>query len=280
MIMKALITTLIVGVIAAGTITLMSSESKASTAEYFRVWQGFKKPTLTDDQFLKELPSFMKETVDLYNGRGLNNYMVVIPPANKPDFIPDEFALVALNSEAEYTAIRNTEAGQAYSARHWDVFNKENSASSKIFINYQKEQPEKLVSNATYDMLGEAIDWSQGYSVVYIGTRQRHLSTEQFLDRLNKHIVLTKETLKPFGLNAYIVLANENYEVAYMNWTSKAEHEAAFEREDGKQIFTDAQTFLDPLMYQQLIPFPAGSSVNEGAAYSSLVEGQVVERDN
>ncbi len=276
--MKALITTVIIGLIAAGTVTFMSSESKANKAEYFRVWQGFKKPTLTGDQFLKELPSFMKDTVDLYNGRGLNNYMVVIPPADKPDFVPDEFALVALNSEAEYAAIRNTEEGKVYSARHWDVFNKEKSASSKTFINYQKEQPEKLVSDATYDMIGESIDWSQGYSLVYVGTRQKQLSTEQFLDRLNKHIVLAKETLKPLGLKAYIVLANENYEVAYINWSSKADHDAAFEREDAKQVFADAQTMLNPLMYQQLRPFAAGSTVNEGSAYSTLYKGKPVEQ--
>ncbi len=268
--MKALITTLIVGLIAAGTVTFMSSESQASRAQYFRVWQGFKKPTMTQDQFMSELPSFMKDTVDLYSGRGLNNYMVVIPPTNKPVFVPDEFALVALSSEAEYTAIRNTDEGKAYSARHWDVFNKENSFSSKVFVDYQKELPTKLVSDTTYDMIGEPIDWSVGYTMVFVGTRQKQLSAEQFLERLQKHIVLAKENLKPLGMNAYIVLANENYEVAYINWDSKVAHDAAFEREQGKAVFADASTVLDPLMYQQLVPFTAGSTVTEGAAYSTL----------
>lgn len=275
--MKAIVTTLIIGLVAAGTITLSSSVSKANKAEYFRVWQGFKKPTLTNDQFLKELPSFMKDTVELYNERGLNNYLVVIPPANRPDYIPDELALVALTSEAEYSAIRNTEEGKAYSARHWDIFNKDNSVSSKTFIDYQADPPEKLVSGATYDMIGESIDWSQGYSLVYIGTRQKQLSTEQFLGRLNKHIVLSQETLKPLGLNAYIVLANENYEVAYMNWKSKEAHDAAFARDDVKAVFSDASTMLDLLMYQEFSPFVAGSAVSEGASYSTLYNGKPVE---
>jgi len=278
MIMKVFVATLTIGLIAAGAITLLSSKSQASEAEYFRVWQGYKKPTLTQEQFLKELPSFMKDTVDLYNGRGLNNYMVVVPPRNKPDFVPDEFALVAFTSEAEYAAIRNTEEGKAYGARHWDVFNKDNSASSKTFINYQTNPPEKLVSDATYDMIGEPIDWSEGYSMAYVGTRQKQLSTEQFLNRLNKHIVLAKETLKPLGMKAYIVLTDENYEVAYMNWDSKAAHDAAFERKDAKQVFTDAQSMLDPLMYQQLRPFAAGSTVTEGSSYSTLFQGKLVEQ--
>jgi putative intracellular protease/amidase len=257
---------------------VMGANSKASEANYFRVWQGFKKASLTSDQFLAELPTFMQDTVNLYEGRGLNNYLVVIPPDNSPSYIPEELALVALTSEAAYQKIRATEEGKKYGQRHWDVFNKDNSASSKHFIDYQTAQPEKLNSDWTYDMIGEPVDWSTGYSAVYIGTRQSHLSKEQFLKRLDGHINLAKETLNPLGMRAYIVLANDNYEVAYINWESRQAHDEAFAREDAQAVFADAATMLDPLMYQQLRPFAAGSTIQKGSAYSTLYNGEAVDQ--
>ncbi len=79
-------------------------------------------------------------------------------------------------------------------------------------------------------------------------------------------------------MKAYIVIANENYEAAYINWDSKQTHDAAFEQEVAEQVFQDAQTILNPLMYQQLTPFSAGSPVIEGSAYSTLDQGKPFEK--
>src|SRR5437588_12379615 len=91
-------------------------------ATYYRFWQGFKLPDLTSEQFVQGLPPFMQSTVDVYQGKGINNYLVALPPANKPAFIPDEFALVAFDNEADYLADRNTPAGKAYANSHWQHF--------------------------------------------------------------------------------------------------------------------------------------------------------------
>jgi hypothetical protein len=100
-------------------------------AGYFRVWEGFQRADLSKGEFQAAIPSFMQDTVELYGGeRALSNYIVVLPPKKKPSFIPDELALVALTSEADYRRIRETAKGKAYGARHWDVFDRDTSRSA------------------------------------------------------------------------------------------------------------------------------------------------------
>jgi len=239
-------------------------------AGYFRVWQGFQKPELSHLRFLNELPPFMKETVDLYGGRALNNYIVVIPPKNRPSYIPDELALVALSSQEAYQQIRSTPEGQRYAERHWDVFDKNRSQSAKNLIDYSNELPSALTSNSAYDMIGKNIDWAQGANFVFIGTRQKSQSTVQFLAHLKTHIELAKKVMTPKGLRGYIIIANENYEIAYLNWESKDAHDKVLQSPEGQVVLKDAGEFMDTLMYEPAEAFKAGSSVSEGVAYSTL----------
>ncbi len=251
---------------------LLSTTLSAAAIEqagYFRIWQGFAKSNLTQGQFLNELPSFMKETVDLYRDQALNNYIVIIPPANKPAYVPDELALVALNSKENYESIRSTPAGQAYSNRHWVVFNKENSKST-AFVDYGLQKPTSLVHNTAYDMIGNKINWAAGYNAVFVGTKKSNLSSADFLQQLQKHIELAKAVMQPKGLRGYILIAHDQYEVAYLNWESQEAHDLAGQTEDGKSVFADAGRFMDILMYQEAIPFLAGTPVKPDQAYSIL----------
>lgn len=252
---------------------LSSAQSSASpTANYFRVWQGFKKAELTNQQLLNELPQFMKDTIDLYEKeKVLNSYIVVMPPKNKPSYIPDELALVGLSSEEEYRKIRQTPEGQSYSERHWDIFDKETSASAKTFIDYTSAQPKELIHNAAYDMFGMQIDWSSGYNLVYIGLRKPNFSPQEYLSNLKNHIELVKKTLGPKGLRGYIVISNENYEVAYINWASKDAFEKSNSSESSKIVFKDAERFMDTLMYSEVRAHRAGDAIENNSSYSSLV---------
>jgi hypothetical protein len=260
---------LLLGIIA---VMGLATETKAvESAGYFRAWQGFAKPGLTSEQFLAELPSFMKETVELYRERALNNYIVVLPPQNKPAYIPDELALVALNSKENYDAIRATPEGQAYSARHWDVFNKENSKSATP-VDYGATKPSALEHNQAYDMVGAPINWARGVTYVFIGTKKAGLSSKYFLQELQKHVELAKEVMAPKGLLGYIVISNELYEIAYINWESKEAHDSAGQSESGQGVFADAKRIMDVLMYQEAVPFAAGAPVELNKAYSTINE--------
>lgn len=252
---------------------MVSIAAKAeSQAQYFRVWQGFQRVDLSCEEFLGQLPAFMKETVDLYKETALNNYIVVMPPQNRPSYIPDELALVALSSKEEYQRIRATPEGQRYTERHWDIFDKNKSQSVQHFIDYSNERPIELVSNSAYDMIGQKISWASGANFVFIGTRKVGLSPQEYLSRLQSHVEMAKAVMGPKGLRGYIIIANENYEVAYLNWDSKEDHDAAVSSVEGQAVFRDADQFMDTLMYEPALPFRAGQSIKSGAAYSTMQE--------
>jgi hypothetical protein len=249
-----------------------STLSFAQEATYFRAWQGFISPKLTTESFFKELPTFMDDTVKIYEGRALVNYIVVVPPKDKPAFIPDELALVALTSREDYLAIRNTPEGQHYSDRHWDVFNKENSKSVDPMVDFKKDRPETLVHNQSYNVLGNPIDWQEGYNMVYIGLRKKNLSAEDFLKKLRNHLSLVATSMAPKGLKGYIVIANNDYEVAYLNWESKSAHDNAFATSLGKIVTKDGASILDNLMYEEAKAHDTRpkKNVQYGSAYSTL----------
>lgn len=231
-------------------------------ATYFRAWQGFKATQLNEQQFMRDLAPFMRETVDLYEGRALNNYIVIVPPAGKPSFVPDEFALVALSSKEAYQAIRATPEGERYSARHWDVFDRNVSKSADPMVNFTQDKPTKLAHNHSYDVIGKPIDWSKGRTMVYIGLRKPNLSADAFLTGLARHLSFVKSRLQAKGLLGYIVIANDNYEVAFMNWADEPAQDA--------RVGADGATLLTPLMYQEARHFQAGDRVNVNSAYSTL----------
>lgn len=258
------------GVVSAGMMFCGVSAQAEVPAEYFRVWEGFKRSDISSQTFLQELPSFMADTVKLYGGSALSNYIVVLPPESKPAFIPDELALVALTSEADYRRIRRTPEGQAYGARHWDVFERATSRSAPQFIDYQRTPPTALVDGAAYDMIGKPIDWASGYTLVYLGTKKDVVSSADFLKRLQAHIELTHHLMTPQGLRGYIVTAHERYEVAYLNWESKLAHDSALESEDGKALFTGAGEIMNTLMYQEALQVTAGIPVENGKVYSTV----------
>jgi len=242
----------------------------ANLANYFRVWQGFKRPDLSSEEFLTSFPTFMKETVDLYQDQALVNYIVVIPPESKPEYIPDELALVSLTSKEDYDRIRATPEGRKYSARHWDFFDRANSKSADPLVNYDLDHPVNLIHNRSYDMIGTSIDWATGYNAVFIGIRKDGLDSTQFLSRLKQHVELAKAVMVPKGLRGYIIIANELYEIAYLNWDSKESHDRAVQTQEGQDVFADAADFMDVLMYTEAVPFAAGSPIRPGQAYSTL----------
>ena len=233
----------------------------APEATYYRVFQGFKKPSLSSAQFLNILPDFMNATTSLY-GDVLNEYHVAIPPQNKPSFIPDEFALVSLSSEAEYRAMRATPEGQNYSAAHWDVFDKDTSKSLPL----EPGIPNVLVSQTAYNVIGEPNDWSSGATLFYVGTRKSHIRKTDFLEKLSQHILQVEMAFKPYGLKGYIVIADENYEVAYMNWTSYEDMEYALLAPEGKRILRTADSMMDTLQWNGESAFQ-GNSVMQNRFY-------------
>ena len=246
----------------------VSSLYAADSSNYFRVWQGFKKDSINYEQFNEGLPRLMQETIDLYNIDYLNNYMVIIPPANKPDFIPDELALVGLSSKADYDFVKSTERGQAYMNMHGDYFQRGASKSARGVVNYKTEQPLELKNELAYDMIGKPIDWSVGYNRIIIGVKKPTLSQSEYKIELKKHIELAQKKMEPLGLKGYIVIANDQYEVAFLSWESKSAFERALENQNGIDVFVDAERIMDILMNQEAPQLKGVDGASENSTYN------------
>lgn len=240
-----------------------SAPTLAKSASYYRAWQGFKRSGLSNADFNRDFPAFMQKTVDIYP-HALNNYIVVIPPANKPSYIPDEFALVALTNEAVYQAVRATDEGKAYGEAHWGFFDKSVSKSAPMSAGL----PTELVAGQSYDMSGGAVDWSRGYNLFFLGTRKNGQSVSEYLTHLRSHVALAKKNLAPIGMRGYVVVVGENYEAAFINWESKEAMDRAFAGEGGKAIGNDAGTFMDIMMWQPVGALKGGE-LTPGSVYSA-----------
>ena len=112
-----------------------------------------------------------------------------------------------------------------------------------------------LEHNHAYDMFGKPVDWTQGHNVFFLGLRKKSLDKREFMKRLYKHVNLTKKNLTKHGLQGYIFISNENYEIAYLNWKSKEHLEKAFETAEGQEAMNDAAEILTGLQYEGAKPF-------------------------
>lgn len=237
----------------------------AHEATYYRAWQGFAKEGPAP--MLSSLPSFMSATIDLYaKNQALSNYFVIIPPANSPAFLPHELALVSLTTEADYRRIRATAEGEAYSAAHWDIFDRATSASAPM----QNFGEAPLVSNTAYNVLGKPVDWSKGVSFAFVGLRKNKLSPSEFLNRLKKHVSEVAAYMEPMGLRGYIIIANDNYEVAYMNWESEEARLAIINSAGAQTIFADAGDMMDRSVGTLMEVYRPGDKIEAGKAYRAF----------
>ena len=240
------------------TLFVASTSCASGQAGYYRVWQGFQKPDMTTEAFQQRLPWFMNETRSIYTGV-LNNYIVAIPPAVKPTFIPDEFALVVLESEQDYQNVRATDAGKAYGQAHWQVFNQENSKSAA----YTSQIPDRLQHNQAYDVMGTPIDWNSGTTTFFIGLKKDSITADAYMTWLSRHIKEVAEGLKPYGLKGYVIIANDQYEVAFMNWESTEARNAAFASPVGLHVRSESETYMNLLMFQEAQAFDKNSVTSD-----------------
>jgi hypothetical protein len=109
---------------------------------FHRFWIGTKLPALSAEEFRAGLnETFIPKTVELGKTElspGHHPLVSYVPallptmperPSDLAGILPDEIALVTYRSESEYRALRATPAGEAYSALHWDYFERDSSRS-------------------------------------------------------------------------------------------------------------------------------------------------------
>lgn len=239
-----------------------ASATAVPSAGFYRAWQGNKLDSMAPQDFLNALPEFMNG-IHVY-GDVLNQYLVAVPPADRPAYVPDEFALVALTDEESYRRVRATPEGKAYGDSHWTLFEKAKSTSLPL----DNAIPSSLVSGRAYDVIASPIDWRVGYSTFFLGLRKSGMSKGDFLHRLSQHVQLASMKFQPQGLRGYITMANADYEAAFMNWESEAAMTKAFASPGGQEVSRDGEDLFKFLQWGGARPFD-GVRVSPGGIYKS-----------
>jgi hypothetical protein len=217
----------------------------------YRVFRGFRKADLSPGQFYAEIQNrFIPAAPSTHAKNGLVAYLPGLSPLRKAADIPDELAIVASESAEVYQKARNTPEGQAYADLHWEVFDKERSKSTSA-VPFEAT----VQSDVGYDVMQSPTDWQKGHSTLFIGLRKADVSAETFLAQLSEHVAQVKKTLGSGVLKGYIVIANENYEIAYQNWSSKNAMQRAFSAPQGQALGAEAGRLMNTLQWSEAVPF-------------------------
>ena len=110
----------------------------------------------------------------------------------------------------------------------------------------------KTVTNVMTNL----IDWSSGYTTIYIGAKKSGLSNAAFLKGMKTHIKEVQGEFSKMGLKGYIFYLDREYEVAYLNWGSQKVAEVAFGSVAAKAIVSEAGNLLDPVLFKQTTKSP------------------------
>lgn len=154
-------------------------------AASFRIFRGYKRPDLDEDEFLSELGAvFMPGTPLMLRDLGLAAYLpAVVPRVDGIPGLPDEVAVIAYASRETYAEARNESiVGRMYTHTHRAVFDMESSRS---------QYPEPLgafQSPATaFWCVGEPCDWqADGDVIMWMGyvTGEETDFSQRFIDDL------------------------------------------------------------------------------------------------
>lgn len=184
-----------------------------------RFWRGFKQDHITRTEFESQVNSrLFPETFTVGVQRGLNAYLPSFYLEDKPDFIPDEVAIIDYASEETYNAIRTTERGRKYGPLHFEegLFAKKNgkgfSSASLVASTYTGEI--EINPNGHAYMLGKpSINWQNDISVRRTLLPISNLTVaqvQQFLTELEKNFA-------NLGINGMVVVVDPNYLILMLN---------------------------------------------------------------
>lgn len=109
--------------------------------------------------------------------------------------------------------------------------------------------------NHLYSAYPENVDWSKGYTTVFVGIRKDGYPARIFRKQMAHHIDLVRRAFRPMGLQGYLFIMNGDFEIAYQNWSSESDAQKAFGSQIGQSIIKDANTFLNGDTFEQVTVF-------------------------
>lgn len=148
-----------------------SIKNTVGSAPMLRFWRGYSQNRSAYPQFIDNInKKLIPQTIVVNAGRGLIGYLPFVLPLKKPDFLPDEIALVAYSSAEDYQAVRSTPAGEQYGALHFapGVFAKQSNAGVPSGSTLATEL-NPIPSDLSFDevkpiavVFGDQVGWQKG----------------------------------------------------------------------------------------------------------------------
>jgi hypothetical protein len=190
--------------------------AKADT--HIRFWRGFKQDTSTSAEFKYNVAEHLvPATVTVGKDKGLVSYMPVFLTNDqaKPEFVPDEIAIIQYEDEATYKNLAATPEFSAYGKMHYaeGFFTKKNKAGFG-----SGSLASQTLTEATQFDLDKAS--AVNYGEVHQAWKNNHVqmklvllkdSTKEKSDCLQTVIMTLKDAVRNNTLKGFILAYDPNY---------------------------------------------------------------------
>jgi hypothetical protein len=185
--------------------SLFVIQNEQKPRPYYRIWTGYKLSKIKDENFWQALNrEIFSASIKAGRGHGLINIMVVLPPLKTNQMLPFEIEMSDYQSESLYNDIETSALGLQVTRNRWNYFDREKSTSTPTVLVTPQT---KIEMNAAYDLIGEPIVWSTGFTTVQIYERKPAASDAFYLDELDHFI----QSGRPAGIDGRIILVKPGY---------------------------------------------------------------------
>jgi len=113
-----------------------------------------------------------------------------------------------------------------------------------------------LEERTVYAALDQPVDWSKGYTSVYVGVRKREFPRERFLQRCHEHIRFARLLLTANGIRTYFVYLTSDYYVSFSNWKSLALIRGNVTTARSRAVVANGREFMDDLVWAEMGRLP------------------------
>jgi hypothetical protein len=191
---------------------MIPGNSILTSPDSVKVWHGFRLATLPLDQFYSKLGTvFIPATVKLQIDAGLRSYTPSVPAGleGKPDWVPDETAILFWKSPQTYWNGFTRLAVRTYTLTHGGVYNTTGTppmsgADFPVFFTGVAS----LNFNTPVYLFNNDADWMNGSINHLVAERPRNMAPEDF--KVAVAAVLTKiQALNPTLGGAIALIGNE-----------------------------------------------------------------------
>lgn len=191
---------------------MISGNNVLTSANAVRVWRGFKSPNLTMDKFYNLLGTvFVPATVKLQIDAGLHSYTPSVTAGlqGKPDYVPDETAILFWKSQQTYWNGFTRLAVRTYTLTHGGVYITTGTPLSRADFPILFSGASSLNVDAPVFLFDNDADWMNGTIKHLIAERPRDVNIDVFKTTIAE--ALTNIQKLNNSLNAAICCIGDDY---------------------------------------------------------------------